>query len=74
MTRPAVFKKAVDACKDLQPPGSLERKAEPQAADAGLKFAQCIRDNGVKDFPDPINGGPLVDTNRIPSSATSPAA
>lgn len=34
-----------------------------------LEFAKCIRENGVKDFPDPVNGQPLVDTNRIPSSA-----
>jgi hypothetical protein len=34
----------------------------------GLRFAQCIRDNGVKDFPDPTPDGPLVDTNRIPSA------
>jgi hypothetical protein len=37
---------------------------------AALEFAQCIRENGVKDFPDPALDGPLVDTNRIPSSAT----
>src|SRR6266508_4145663 len=35
-----------------------------------VKFAQCMRDNGVKDFPDPVNGEPLIDTNRIPSAAT----
>ena len=33
-----------------------------------LEFAQCIRDNGVKDFPDPVNGEPLIDTTKIPSS------
>jgi hypothetical protein len=33
-----------------------------------LKFAQCIRANGVKDFPDPVNGQPIVDTTRIPSA------
>jgi hypothetical protein len=37
--------------------------------DARLKFAQCMRDNGVKDFPDPTPNGPLIDTNRIPSLA-----
>ena len=30
-----------------------------------------MRENGVKDFPDPANGEPLIDTYRIPSSATS---
>ena len=44
-------------------------KRSSQQQEAALKFAQCIRDNGVKDFPDPIPDGPLVDTNRIPSSA-----
>ena len=29
-----------------------------------------MRDNGVPDFPDPTQDGPLVDTNRIPSAAT----
>ena len=39
--------------------------------DQAVKFAQCIRDNGVKDFPDPDPDGPLVDTNRIPSAASN---
>jgi hypothetical protein len=64
----AAFKKAIRACKDLQPPGLLGGKASPQQLSARLKFAQCIRDNGVKDFPDPANGEPLVDTRRIPSA------
>jgi hypothetical protein len=28
-----------------------------------------MRDNGVKDFPDPTADGPLIDTTRIPSAA-----
>ena len=65
---PAVWQKAVDACKDLQPPGSLSGKRSPKQQSAALRFAQCIRDNGVKDFPDPVNGDPLVDTTKIPST------
>ena len=38
--------------------------------DARLEFAQCIRDHGVEDFPDPTRNSPLVDTRRIPSAAT----
>lgn len=67
--RPAVWKRAVDACKDLQPPGTLSGKRRPEQQSEALKFAQCMRENGVRDFPDPANGEPLVDTNRIPSSA-----
>jgi hypothetical protein len=68
-TDSAAFKRALDACKDLEPAGftGAVRSAEQQKA--ALEFAQCIRDNGVKDFPDPNIDGPLVDTNRIPSTA-----
>ena len=67
----AVFKQALSACKDLQPPGFTGYKRSPEQQSAALKFAQCIRDNGVKDFPDPAPDAPLVDTNRIPSAATN---
>jgi hypothetical protein len=63
-----VFTKAVDACKALQPPGALSAKRTPKQQSASLRFAQCVRDHGVKDFPDPVNGEPLIDTTKIPSS------
>jgi hypothetical protein len=65
------WKTALATCKDLRPPGFTgprRRSAEQQSA--ALRFAQCIRDNGVKDFPDPVNGEPLVNTYKIPSSNT----
>jgi hypothetical protein len=65
---PAVWQKAVHACKDLEPPGALSGKRSPKQQSAALRFAACIRENGVKDFPDPVNGDPLVDTTKIPSS------
>ena len=66
----AVFKQAMSACKTLEPPGFTGGKVTPSQRTARLKFAQCIRDNGVPDFPDPAPNGPLIDTNRIPSAAT----
>ena len=65
---PAVWKKAVDACKALQPPGTLSSKRTPKQQSASLEFADCMRKNGVKDFPDPVSGEPLVNTYKIPSS------
>ena len=65
---PAVWKQATTACKDLQPPGTLSSKRTPKQQSASLRFAQCVRDHGVKDFPDPVNGEPLIDTYKIPSS------
>lgn len=62
--------KAELACHDLQPAGftGTKRNADQQAG--ALEFAQCIRENGVKDFPDPEPDAPMVDTRRIPSTDT----
>ena len=65
---PAVWQKAVNACKALEPPGALSGKRSPKQQSDALRFAQCVREHGVKDFPDPVNGDPLIDTTHIPSS------
>jgi hypothetical protein len=68
-TRTPAFQQALSACKQLEPAGFMGSPRSSQQQQAGLRFAQCIRANGVKDFPDPLPNGPLVDTNRIPSTA-----
>jgi hypothetical protein len=65
------FDQALSACKDLEPAGFTGHTRSAEEQNAGLRFAQCIRDNGVEDFPDPAPNAPLVDTNRIPSAATA---
>jgi hypothetical protein len=67
-TSSAAFKQAIAACKDLQPAGFIGHKRTAQEQENALKFAQCIRDNGVKDFPDPTPDGPLIDTSRMPGN------
>jgi hypothetical protein len=67
-TNSAAFKQAITACKDLQPAGFTGHKRTPQEQENALKFAQCIRDNGVKDFPDPTPDSPLIDTTRMPGN------
>ena len=67
----AAWQNAIDACKDLQPPGFMgDQEVSDEEQEVRLEFAQCMRDNGVEDFPDPAKGEPLVDTRRIPSAAT----
>ena len=68
-TSTPAFKQAISACRNLEPAGFTGSKRSSQQQQAGLKFAECIRANGVSDFPDPLPNGPLVDTNRIPSAA-----
>jgi hypothetical protein len=64
------WQRAIGACQDLQPPGFTGHGRSPEQQKAALAFAQCMRNHGVKDFPDPGVDDPLVDTNRIPSSDT----
>jgi hypothetical protein len=65
-----VFAAARDACRDLQPAGFTGKRRTESEQDTALTFAECIREHGVEDFPDPENGEPLVNTNLIPSAAT----
>jgi hypothetical protein len=67
-TDTAAFKQAIRACKDLQPPGFIGQKRSASKQESALAFAQCMRDEGVRDFPDPTPNSPLIDTNRIPSA------
>ena len=48
------FTQAISACKGLEPAGFTGSKRSSQQQSAALKFAQCIRANGVPDFPDPV--------------------
>jgi hypothetical protein len=64
----ATFTAAVNACRALQPPGTLSAHRSTKQQSAALRFAACVRAHGVPDFPDPVNGQPLIDTTKIPSS------
>ncbi|MCO5995839.1 hypothetical protein [Actinoallomurus rhizosphaericola] len=60
------FKKAQQACKSQEPPGLQENPAEiAKDQKEWLKFAQCMRKNGIQDFPDPKDGRLLVPRDRI---------
>ena len=62
------FTQALATCRNLEPAGFTGAKRSSQQQRAGLQFARCMRKNGVPDFPDPVNGQPLIDTTRIPSA------
>jgi hypothetical protein len=57
------FQQALSACKDLEPPGFMGTERTAQQQEAALKFAQCMRANGVPDFPDPTPDGPVINVN-----------
>jgi hypothetical protein len=62
------FTRALTACKDLEPAGFTGRTRTASQQQVALEFAQCMRRNGVPDFPDPTPGQPLIDTDNIPSA------
>jgi hypothetical protein len=67
-TNSAAWQQAMDACKDLEPAGFTGTTRTAEQQHAALVFAQCIRDHGVPDFPDPGPDDPMIDTNKIPSA------
>ncbi|MFB9629043.1 hypothetical protein [Nonomuraea helvata] len=55
------FKSAQEACKSLAPAGTQSGPADGQQVQQMLKFANCMRENGVKNFPDPKDGNLMID-------------
>jgi hypothetical protein len=51
------FRAASDACSSLAPGGEHENTGDPAFVNQMRKYAQCMRDNGVPDFPDPDANG-----------------
>jgi hypothetical protein len=51
------FKAANEKCRDLLPGGGEHETQSPEAIQGLIRFAQCMRDNGVADFPDPDADG-----------------
>jgi hypothetical protein len=48
------FQAATEACRNLAPGGTHEQdRGSPAFVAQARKFAECIRENGVPDFPDP---------------------
>ncbi|MEV4621697.1 hypothetical protein AB0J74_23680 [Asanoa sp. NPDC049573] len=51
---------AVDACREFMPNGGADAKLDPGQLDRQRAFAECMRANGVPDFPDPDPEGGAI--------------
>ena len=51
------FQAAAAACRDLAPEGMRDEGITPEALEALVKLSQCIRENGIPEFPDPDTEG-----------------
>jgi hypothetical protein len=54
------YQKAEQTCKPLQPAGMGQAGQNGRQQGQMLKFAQCMRENGVPAFPDPQPDGKML--------------
>jgi hypothetical protein len=54
------FKAAEEACKDLMPGPEEGATIDPEVYEALLDYSECMRENGVENFPDPEPGGGIM--------------
>src|SRR6266704_1973937 len=52
------FRAAQEKCRDLAP-GAEHQKTDPATVEQMRQFSQCVRANGLPDFPDPDADGRL---------------
>ncbi|HEY8481722.1 MAG TPA: hypothetical protein VIL71_17995 [Spirillospora sp.] len=45
--------KALEACRKYSPEADASGPPDPRMQERAREFAECMRENGVKDFPDP---------------------
>jgi hypothetical protein len=72
------FQSAQQACRKVLPNGGQPTPAQiAKAQQAALKFSECMRSHGVKDFPDPTFSGGGVQLRiggRQPGSDLDPSS
>lgn len=57
---------AMAKCRQYLPNGGVPPKADPQRVEQARKFAQCMRDHGLPNFPDPgADGGVAIDLDKL---------
>jgi hypothetical protein len=54
------FKAAEEACKELMPGPGEGETLDPEIYEALLDYAECMRENGITEFPDPEPNGGIV--------------
>jgi hypothetical protein len=60
----AAMDKAMEACRKYSPEANRTGAPDPKAQQRAQEFAECMRENGVKDFPDPDPNQPGIRIER----------
>jgi hypothetical protein len=53
------FRAAMDECRELAPGSEHQDTGDPEYVEQQRRFAQCMRENGLPDFPDPDANGQI---------------
>lgn len=56
----SAMNEAMEACEEFLPNGGEPMKLSPEELAEARKFSECMRENGVEDFPDPDADGSIV--------------
>jgi hypothetical protein len=73
-TDKAKFDAAMEACRKWGPDSGGPEKIDPEMVENMRRMAQCMRDNGIKNFPDPAaDGGLRVDGSKLGTGPGDPA-
>jgi hypothetical protein len=68
----AAHKKAAEACKDKAPQGGANGGDQAAGVAQLLKYSQCMRQNGLKEYPDPTSKDGTVGIEIGPDSGIDP--
>jgi len=74
---PAKVDAAMQKCKQYEPNGGEPQKLDPARLEQLRQYAQCMREHGITNFPDPTENGFQINGNESgldPASAAYQAA
>lgn len=54
------FKDAEAACEDMRPGPDENATIDPEIYEKLVEYSECMRENGVENFPDPEPGGGII--------------
>lgn len=60
----AKMDKAMEACREYSPQANASGPPDPKQQERAREFAECMRQNGVEDFPDPDPNEPGIRIQR----------
>jgi hypothetical protein len=52
-------------CKQYMPNGGQPQKLDPAEQEKLRKFAECMREHGITNFPDPTDEGMMIDGDKL---------